>query len=113
MVVIIPVLALKCNEVEVEPAQNNHVELSQASSHTKNMAIKASNNFFYFFTIIFGIFDNLLFEFSWKFNKLLEFLLYLKKRKYYKNNKYYCAKIKISPHWTTRSFTLILKEKPR
>lgn len=47
---MIPVLALKCNEVEVEPAQNNHVELPQASSHTKNMAIKASNNLFSFFS---------------------------------------------------------------
>lgn len=50
MTVMILVLALKCNEVVevvVEPAQNNHVELPQASSHTKNMAIKASNNLFF------------------------------------------------------------------
>lgn len=60
---MIPVLVLKCNEVEVEPAQNNHVDLPQASSHIKNMAIKASNNLFSFLIHhYFGIFDNLLFE---------------------------------------------------
>lgn len=62
MVVMIPVLALKCNEAEVEPSQNNHVELPQASSHTKNMAIKASNKFSFFLHHHVSIFDNLLFE---------------------------------------------------
>lgn len=57
---MIPVLALKCNEAEVEPAQNNHVEIPQASSHTKNMAIKASNNFLFFLHHHVSIFDNLL-----------------------------------------------------
>lgn len=34
-VVMIPVLALKCNEVKVEPAQNNHVKLRHL--HTLNI----------------------------------------------------------------------------